>query len=293
MEQVIDWLNENENRAFPLLESAPKHATIDGITWEIPDNMILDLQLVTDKDLNNLVQLDHIKTHDNGNVHIVFTVGDSVELAKFVLENVENASYPLYVRHEDGHLIVLGEGIREIPSLQHYKTLVCNIPVEPGVCYQFNNAWLGVSSIQCTNEKATNEEGYAPALPLVSQTTPGLIGDVKLFEGYNFRVAITDNLIDLEVNSSYGLKMDCTTSFIPEYCKDCDQIVSYINGIPPDASGNFRLLAGTNVNITPGNSVEDFDDIYDNFSAKDHSLFVGLTFQATDLCAPVNIKPTI
>ena len=87
--------------------------------------------------------------------------------------------------------------------------------------------------------------------------------------------------------------MNCGTSFLPPECLDCDQLVSYINGVPPDSAGNFRLLQGSNILITPGTTIS--TEIDDQFTerANDHSLFVGLTFQSTDLCAPVTTTPAI
>ena len=90
--------------------------------------------------------------------------------------------------------------------------------------------------------------------------------------------------------------MNCATSFIPEEYLDCTDIVSYINGVPPDSSGSFRLTAGSNINITKGAAIA--SDFYDPMTSVTHSetsnahtLFVGLNFQATDICAPVNLKP--
>lgn len=138
---------------------------------------------------------------------------------------------------------------------------------------------------------------YEPILPLEDvNTSTSLQGDVKFLEGYNFRVAISESLIDLEIASGYGLLMNCSTSFIPEEYLDCGEIVSFINGVPPDSSGTFRLTAGSNINITKGAAVS--SDFYDPVSllshsetSNNHTLFVGLNFQTTDICAPVNIIP--
>ena len=104
---------------------------------------------------------------------------------------------------------------------------------------------------------------------------------------------MSDNLIDLEVGASYGLRMSCGSSFIDPAYLDCDSLVFYINGVPPDANGDFNLIQGTNVVITPGNALAtDFEDPQQEI-ANSHSLFVGLTFDATDICAPINITPSI
>jgi hypothetical protein len=91
----------------------------------------------------------------------------------------------------------------------------------------------------------------------------------------------------------YGLKMDCSTFFLEETFRDCSDIVSYINGVPPDEEGNFRLLQGADINIVPGTTLNaDFEDTFQQ-KANEHSLFVGLSFQQTDVCAPVNLTPPL
>jgi len=175
-----------------------------------------------------------------------------------------------------------------------------NIPVEPTTCTQFNDAWLGVSSIQTQPEKKSIPGSYEPLLPLQSVSDPTkLVGDIQFLEGYNFRVNIANNLIDLTIGNSYGLHMNCAKHFIDPKYRDCSEFVSYINGIPPDINGSFRLLAGSNISIVNGTVLTAFND---NIRVQDlpeqhelankHTIFVGLTFQATDLCAPINLTPS-
>lgn len=287
MDQVIDWLNENESRAYPLMEG-PK---------TISDDFLLDAQFVSSTTAwNGLVRLIQVNiaagtvtvTFDNGGTSLVFTIPNAI-----------NEVYPLYLREPGGSLCVFGEGVRTLFDLATAGSLTLSetATLEPSVCYHFVKAWLGVSSIKHAPSMETDvahSPYYKPSLPLVTlgASPAGLTGDVQLLEGYNFRVSIDDNLIDLEVSSSYGLRMNCTTSFIGEDYADCDDLVSYINGVPPGATGNFQLLAGANVNITQGTALGPFNDPYSE-SAREHSIFVGLDFLRTDLCAPVNIVPNI
>lgn len=310
MEQVLDWLNENELRAFPLLNDASKNFIINGSSWQMPDNFILDLQLVvkTSSLVANgeelVVALNKINKTQQGGIQISFSVG-ATQFTEFTISSPANKEYPLYIRNPDGNLAVFGEGILSFNNVAAQNTSVTvNLPVEPSVCTQFNGAWLGVNSFRTSPEKislspllAALNRVYEPSLPL--ENTPAqtiLQGDIKFLEGYNFRVDINNGLIDLEIGTSHGLRMNCATSFIPEEYLDCGEIVSYINGIPPDASGNFRLTAGNNINITKGSTIS--TDFYDSMSSvtqtetsNQHTLFVGLNFQSTDICAPVNLIP--
>ena len=315
MEQVIDWLNENELRAYPLLDDPSKTAVYGGVSWTMPDNFLLDLQLRVPFSLKETVQLGdavttvslpvflktlrYSQTLGVNTVDITFGTAEQ-DVTVFSVVDVDNLNYPYYLRQPDGCLAVLGVGILDFISTVPVDSEASpNIPTEPATCVQFNDAWLGVNSLRTNPEKNSKDpantplyDRFQPALPIeTSDTTHSLSGDVKLLAGYNFRVDIAENLIDLEISSRYGLVMDCTTSFIPERYLDCSELVSYINGIPPDAKGSFRLAPGSNIIITPGAVLPAFDDEYTE-EANTHSLFIGLTFKATDLCAPVDLIPS-
>jgi hypothetical protein len=351
MEQVLDWLNENELRAYPLM-NVPERLR------NIPDNLLLDLQLVC------LIPLEHdgisvpvylksVVTLANAAVSVFFGTFDT-DIAVFSIPSVSQAVFPLYVRNSDGSLAVFGEGIKtfttplninlqesseiditawQLPQsiemhnnrlrlystsqtptdfncsitgtghlflsnvtyckLQATDVAILNMPVEASTCIQFNDAWLGVNSLRTQPEKNSLPGSYAPALPLEdTSSSTRVTGDIQFMEGYNFKVNIVNNLIDLEISTSYGLKMDCSTSFIPERFLDCHELVSYINGVPPDKNGNFTIKAGSNIDILSGNTLEPFLDPYAEQS-NSHTLFVGLSLQPTALCAPLNITPSL
>ena len=305
MEQVIDWLNENELRAYPLMTYANKDLGLVALS-KLPDDFLLDLQLIAYIGLDSsIVSLTNI-TRTSTALNISFGVSlPASTITTFTIPAAAGAltvsSYPYYVRNANGCLAVFGAGAATLYNACTNSTnLILNIPIEPTLCVQFNEAWLGVANISTNPEKlgdTTNSntaKRTQPKLPLSDVSTPAqLTGDVQLLEGYNFKVNINKSLIDLGVGANFGLAMDCSTSFLPIECLDCDKLVSYINGIPPDASGNFRLLPGSNILITPG--IDITTEISDQFieRANEHSLFVGLTFQATDLCAPVTATPLV
>lgn len=320
MEQVLDWLNENELRSYPLLDDSSKQLTVSGNSWSLPDDFLLDLQLII-KDFSlyttitveeftgvvvpRPVTLSNIKLTSQNTVEVTFraVVDDAiVEVEKFVIASPNTQSYPVYIRTANGNLAVFGEGVSAFVSqASNAEDVTSDIPVEPSTCIQFNDAWLGVSSIQTAPEKVTEPSKLEPHLPLDAVAQPAqLTGDIDFLAGYNFRVNISDNLIDLEIGGSYGLMMTCDTHFIHEEYRDCHKLVSYINGVPPDANGVFRLLAGNNIDIVAGETLGEFSDNIRNDAHQDqheianaHTLFVGLTFSATDLCAPINVKPSI
>ena len=306
MEQVLDWLNENELRAYPLLDSYDKVVTINQSNVTIPDNLLLDLQIISTVSLEDNagtpipVYLKYLKY--NATV-LSLAFGTSAEsIAVFEIPSPGTATFPLYVRNPDGNLAVFGDGVNSfLASIgsNNFETFT-DIYVEPSTVMQFNGAWLGVNKIVVSPEKISKNalevgeaRSYEPALPVLDmpQQTE-MTGDIKFLEGYNFKVDASQGVIDLEIGTAFGLKMNCATSFLPEEYLDCGELVSYINGIPPDALGNFKLNAGTNISIISGNTLDTFTDPLTE-SANAHTLFVGLTFKSTDLCAPVNVIPSI
>jgi hypothetical protein len=308
MEQILDWLNENELRAYPLCAFSDKTIQTQADSWTLPDDFLLDLQLV----ITNF----SLSQNDGTSVGVFlkslkYTNPDSLEVTfgsleddtvSFSLTNTGSPQLPYYVRDSSGSLAVFGQGLLTVIAnfAETSQEVPLTLAVEPSVCLQFNQAWLGVSNLRASPEKESKsvlEEGeaksYEPALPLVPVAEPtALTGDVKFLEGYNFKVDMSLGTIDLEASRNRGLRMSCATSFIPEEYLDCGELVSYINGVPPDASGTFKLNPGSNIDIVGGQTLSNFNDSLTE-SANSHTLFVGLTFQATDLCAPVNITPVI
>jgi hypothetical protein len=301
MEQVIDWLNENERRAYPLMTYADKAIGLEDLS-NLPENFLLDLQISTEEELGSApILLQNIdRSTEDDSVTVIFGTALTT-LAVFKVYPLTVTEYPLYLRTPDGNLAVFGEGLLEFFNASIATTsLSLAIPVEPATCTQFNGAWFGVNSISTAPEKKSKttavklDNRHHPILPLENEPTADtthMEGNIQFLSGYNTRVGISENLIDLEIGVGYGLIMSCTTEFIEEIYRDCSSLISYINGVPPDASGNFRLLSGSNINITAGTDISSFNDPYAE-QANQHSLFVGLTFQSTDLCAPINLTPS-
>ena len=298
--EIVEWLNENELRAYPLIEGKTINA--------IPDNAILDLQLVLDTDTSPIgaelidftVGFYEIVVNFTGNNTFSFSYSTESEGG-----SLSDISYPVYLRNDKGSLLVLGKGVVDIAPL---TTITCNVPVEPAAVYQFGGAWLGVTSLNSNPKYISIENSIEPQLPLVPDNSPGgEVGNVELDPGYNFRINFNNNLINMSAGFGYGLQMSCNTHFIDPTLLDCPDIVSYINGVPPDDTGVFRFTAGSNIYLFDGNTVK--DPIYDkhvtpelttytDLSGKTHNglnantLFVGLTFLETDLCSPVQLLPT-
>lgn len=290
--EVLDWLNENSLRGFPLLEDTDKRAT-NAANYIIPDSLLVDLLLVSAAPVD-VTYLDQITISSTGHATVRFSTNDVFEIA-----SVSSQTYPVYVRNPTGSLAVFGDGLKALPiPASGTTTFALLAEVEPATVVEFRAAWLGVSSIGVLpNIDAYASIKYAPVvspLQTLSTPTPRLSGDVQMRAGYNFRIGITDNLINLQVRAGLGLQADCTTFFVVKSLLDCDQLVSYINGVPPDDSGKILLAPGANIHIIDGRSLD--TSVYDTIEhvpANAHTLFVGLTFLQTDVCAPVTLTPEV
>lgn len=301
MEQIFDWLNENENRAYPLLDGFNnKIYLINEKPWNFPDDLLVDLQLVVHNFLlkDKPIYLKKIVLNTD-NIEIIFTAEDESKVVSIFSVNFsELTELFIYKRNSDGCLAVFGKGLNKFKDACENtpQTLYLDLPVEFSTCYEFRNAWLGVKQITVAPEKITNLTNYinpnlTESIGLQSVLTNTILtGNVKFLEGYNFRVIIRNNLIDLEISKGSGLKTNCTTHFISDEYIDCDDIISYINGVPPDENGNFKIAQGDNIVLTSGKTLANFNDSYAE-SANQHTLFVSMVFSADNLCSP--ISPTV
>lgn len=295
MDNVIEWLNENELRDYPLVEGDK--------TDIIPENFLLDLTLVVNQNISNLpeVRLETITVTPTGLTVEFYGEGNTFFVPR-------NQSYPYYVRNPNGSLAVFGEGVETFLSLPVSEVIACDIRVEPSTVFKFDLAWLGVSSIGTNKNYESNQNSYVPVTPLVLNSVGNynLIDDVEFYPGYNYKINFDNGKINMAAGFKFGLAMDCTTEFIQGDLKDCDKIISYINGIPPDSNGRFRFTSGENIYIFSGTSVDEdlpdtnpkIEELYYNNGKPQitrinpNSLFVGLTFLESDLCSPVQLLPT-
>jgi hypothetical protein len=291
MDNVIEWLNENELRAYPLIEG--KQLDI------VPEDFLLDLMLVVNKSISDLSAVELLNiVKESGGITVEFTDNNF-----FIPIDTE---YPFYTRNNNGSLAVFGEGVKNYLDLSNTAVISCHIPVEPSTVFKFDGAWLGVSSLATYKNYQSIQNSYTPETPLNLSAIGNyqLEGDVELYPGYNYKINFNNDKINMGAGFKLGIAMDCTTEFVERDLKDCDKIISYINGIAPDSSGVFRFTSGENIYIFNGDKVtSDIPDenptvlaLYPNnpivSKINKNTVFVGLTFLESDLCSPIQLLPT-
>jgi hypothetical protein len=284
--QIIDWTTENGRRMYPLQENSSRTSNLGYV---LTTNLLLDLNLyIPGYPLTDMVQLLSILVSGNA-VTFTFT-GSNV----FTVSDKTTIQFPFYTgRISNGSFLVIGQDILNVPSGTHIFT---TLQVEPSLVYEISNMWEGVTQVTVAPEYISGTDVvpvYRPSLPL---TPPGasstFTGDITFYEGYNVRLNVRGQLIDLTVEQGYGIPLQCSDQFIDPTLTDCTHIISFINGVGPDSSGKFTLTQGLNVNIIDGQDTTNFIDAIDiaasnSVLANPHSIFVGLDFAMSDLCKPV------
>ena len=214
----------------------------------------------TNLTLTNDVILDAqlIRTNPSDTLDLTQIIVDTIN-AQVVVNDVLsftiplNSSFPMYCRLPSGNLLVVGEGILKWPVGTHTFT---SVAFEDSVITEFSAEWLGVQSLSCV-----------PGAPLT--------GDINFLEGYQFEIGINNPVITLGANALYGKPLGCV--HFGNASADCSSILSRINGAGPTAGKVLNFVAGPGVVIVddPGN----------------HRIFVGLSFDATDVCKPIVKTP--
>lgn len=210
---VIDWLNENALRAFPLKEMITR--TSDN-TYVLTDSVILDAQFVY-ASVPNSVQLLSIVS-DSSNVTFTCTGGVSFVASK-------SAEFPLSIRTNQGHLLTVGSATASIPNGTYNFS---NVVFEPSVSYEFGGEWLGVSS-------------------LAFDSSSTLTGHLNFIEGYQFQINIASPVLTLGCGAGFGTPISCNS--FSGLTADCDSIISYINGVGPDGNSVLHFSEGGGVVI--------------------------------------------
>ena len=120
---VVEWLNENALRSYPLTEDSPRFV-YSGLVKIDLNALVLDATLFYDT-IPTSTTLDMIVT--SGSNLVIYVAGQ----LSFMISNYQTATYPYYVRNLNNSLLVIGDA-STIPT-----NLVFNVgsEFEPCVLY--------------------------------------------------------------------------------------------------------------------------------------------------------------
>lgn len=289
---VLEWLNENELRSYPLQATGGR--IIPG--GQELSRCILDASLVYQEP----VSTDQVTL----NSCVVTVGGDLVvkvhNLPPFTVPGYRNQQYPFYCRNFSSYswhhgafgapdnyapqssLLVFGSATASITGSAAFTEVF----FEPCCVVDLSGPLQGVAGLRISvplpvfhaspGGADADYGGDAPALPPVEGAVTHA-GRVVWQEGYQFGLRAAGQTINMTAARNQGLSISCQNYF-PHLRQDCDTIVSSINGVAPTTNpGALTIKAGPHVRV--------FDDPGNN------RIYVGLDFAIADVCHPPLTPP--
>lgn len=238
----IQWLNQNSQRAYPLVHWATRTDLTGTIT--LPDDFIVGLYLPVHAGLNVQPEKFYIKSlgifASGLNIAIGYDDGDLLPLVATVniatVTHTENRSYALVGSDEfDDSVgkIVIGrlDNVLALPPGQYTfaptATQLETDTVRPML--------RGLTSLTVINGADRSQRIY---------------GDVELVAKNNMRIVVTEiagqpTQIAFSAISGEGLNDECG-------CEEDNTVpIRFINGIPPGPDGNYKIVGNGCISITP------------------------------------------
>ncbi len=209
---MIEWLNENKFRAFPLKSNSSYISVSDVL---LPNDGILDAQLITSLGAGNSFTVTISPYTGLTRTVTVSSVGT------FTFTNNGEICYS---RIENG-LLVFSPNFATLPD----TTLIYNdVEFEPAVLYPFYGKLKGVSEVLFNG--------------LVSVTD-----SFQLKNGYQASSLKTDDItLTLEVGRNEGNPLTCTrTVSAPD---DCSSLIYSVNGVAPE-NNTLRFVESNYIQI--------------------------------------------
>lgn len=218
---VVEWLNENGYRAYPLTGSTLRFFVKNRKQYDLYA-MIIDAQLVytvwpaSEPGITDMV---------SGATDITINVTGQ---SPFVLSNYLTASYPAYIRNSENSLIVLSEAVKEVPI--NTSMSLTGVFFEPCVSLHIPLSMQGVSSINILDSGA-------------------LTGGIALTAGYQTSLIVeSGSRLRVEVGRNEGVPLPCKQIY--SLADDCADVISSVNGATANKTGDsIQFVAGNHVNI--------------------------------------------
>ena len=241
---IVEWLNENENRCYPLVNNDNMLVTYARKSWYI-NRLIVDALLIYSS-IPATVSLNSIVTSASD-------MQINVQgLDPFIITNYITAAYPYYARTANNSILVVGSYAKGFPTNAIIK--ISNITFEPSTVVELYPSNTGLSSLTIAGNTQLPE--------------------VVLTEGYQLSLTPSNNTLTMEVGRNEGIPLPClSVKNLPGDCPeggDCCEIVSGINGVTSTKSGGM-------INIVAGKHVKIFND------AANNRIYIGFDFKASDI----------
>lgn len=251
---VVDWLDENSLRAYPLTSASSRFFTIGGVELDLY-GIIVDANFVySEHPISDIIKLVSL-TWNNDSLEIIVK-----DLLPFSVTSVSSQVYPIYLRNANNDLLVLGEALTTILTATNDMYQFENIEFEPCIATEIRDRLSGINILSFNNS------------PVISDT-------VRLVEGYQTDIQFNGQVIEIVIGRNEGIPLSCQNFFQSELVYDCDTIVSFVNGASPrDSGGKISIKAGSHVKI--------YED------KEKRRIYIGLDFDSADVCK-INTLPPV
>lgn len=245
---IIDWLDENSFRTYPLLfQNSP---------LVLPNNILLDAQFVFNSvdDASNTSYVNLTSINETAGEYTITVSAEVNAQSTFRFSASSVSDFPLYVYNDQGSLLVIGAGILSLTGNNTFTTLT----FEPSTIIDISSGWEGL-----------------PAIVVEGQTTVELNGEVLFEEGTQvYLLASGPSEITIKVGRNLGLPVDCSPKFTTTFAQDCNEGISNLNGtFLPKRGADFKIEGGDHISI--------FND------PVNHRIYIGLTFSSSDICPAI------
>lgn len=245
---VLEWLDENTWRAYPLCESSNLVFHSGPVAFK-PYATIVDASLAYSA-LPAVVKLERMMLHND---NLVLSVTGQSNFV-YTLTNNE-ADYPMYARNAEGSVLVISVFAKDLYHQRSVNIGLTDVIFEPCVSYEIGSAALGVSQIKINNSELSSNQ---------------------LSEGYQFSLVPDGQTIQIEAGRNEGNPLPCANFKNPGidpdlYNTDCQRAVNSINGASPaiNSGGAIKIKGGAHVKV--------YDD------PDRHTIYIGLDFVAEDI----------
>ena len=242
----IEWLNENYYRAYPL--TSDSNATIGNLDFK---TIILDANFAYQTNIPSTICLTSVTRSGDT---ITFTVSG---LPVFTISSASTQTYPYYCFNANQDLLTISSDVLNIPST--YNVTITGVQFEPSIAVDLSREYTGVTAINLNNSTISS-------------------GTVILQQGYQTSINLNGQSIDVEVGQNYGIPLPCTNFFSSEVPADCSSIISSLNGVAPNTTGQM-------INIVAGQNVKIYTDPDLN------RIYIGLDFTTAENCVTPELPP--
>jgi hypothetical protein len=209
---VIEWLDENRRRAFPLTENVNN-----------PDpTMLLDASLSTDT--VTAVTLNNISV--SGGVCTITT-----SIGAFTTAVPINTLSKVCLL-ANGSKLVVGETVNTLPN--GTNTTYIGVTFEESTVTHYTSGWKGLQGLSFIGDDGGELGPF--------------LNDVDMLGRYYTNLSAKDNTLIWKIGKSNGTPLGACQSYVES---QCGTQVSYINGVAP-INNVFKITVGSGLSLTSG-----------------------------------------